>query len=169
MKKVLSAFVLGGLVFSHVALAKDPGCTDTVFSFQNESSNDCILKEYKILKGTIFEQSQIPEVLLRGQTIVFVVQQGREKIKPLRDYRFPPAPATMVYITYQCGNDQSISLLSYLSPQVYCSIGGKGASAEGFVLSNHNLQATFTKVNPSVCRAWGETRPAKFNWKLADR
>ena len=163
-----TVIVLGGLVFSHYAFANNPGCRETVFSIQNESSNDCVLKEYKILKGTLFDEFQVPDVILRGTTMAFTVTQGREKRESMGDYRFGTNASAMVYLSYQCGNDQSISMLSHLRPEVYCSIGGAPSIAEGFVLSKQNLDAKFSKLNPAICSAWSETRPAKINWVLAD-
>ncbi len=162
MKRVLTVIVLGGLVFSHYAFANNPGCRETVFSIQNESSNDCVLKEYKILKGTLFDEFQVPDVILRGTTMAFTVTQSREKRESMGD------ASAMVYLSYQCGNDQSISMLSHLRPEVLYSIGGAPSIAEGFVLSKQNLDAKFSKLNPAICRAWSERRPAKINWVLAD-
>ena len=168
MKRLLSVIVLGGLLFSHYVFAKNPGCGETVFSIQNESSNDCVLKEYKILKGTLFDELQVPDLILRGTTMTFTVTKGHDKRESMGDYRFGPNTSTMVYLSYQCGNDQSISMLSHLRPEVYCSIGGAPSIAEGFVLSKQNLDAKFSKLNPAICSAWSETRPAKINWVLAD-
>ena len=101
MKRVLTVIVLGGLVFSHYAFANNPGCRETVFSIQNESSNDCVLKEYKILKGTLFDEFQVPDVILRGTTMAFTVTQGREKRESMGDYRFGTNASAMVYLSYQ--------------------------------------------------------------------
>ena len=116
----------------------------------------------------ISDEFQVPDVILRGTTMAFTVTQGRDKRESTGDYRFGPNTSTMVYLSYQCGNDQSISMLSHLRPEVYCSIGRARSIAEGFVLTKNNLDAKFSKLNPAICSAWNEARPAKINWVLTD-
>lgn len=156
MKKLL--VTLGFLVLANLAQAKDAGCRESIISFQNESSNDCVLKEQKILYGTmLIKHSQIPDVLFRGQSVQFTMTQDRDR-----------NGTTMIYLKYQCGNDQDITLLSHTSYDNRVSDGSTRPIAEGFVLDKNNMNASFTKKNPTMCVLWNETSPAKINWILTD-
>lgn len=168
MKKVISSFVFTCLILPSLVHAKNPGCEETVFSIQNQSSNDCILKEFKILKGSMFEQSQIPEVVFHGQTVDFSVTLSQDNRRSALDYRYSSDASVMLYLNYQCGNNQSINLLSQVSPEIYCSMGGKKSSIEGFILNKNNLDATFEKTDNTLCSAWSKTPPSKISWTLTD-
>lgn len=151
MRKILITFVLVCLAFVNSAQARQAGCREFIVNIENGSANDCLLKDQSILSGVPFEGSQIPNTLLQGQAIQFVMTS---KFKN----------TAMLYLRYQCGEDE-IELLSnkpFYDSLIMLSI----PPVEGHVLSKNKMDAMFSQSPPTMCQVWYDTAPAEISWKI---
>ncbi|PJD91473.1 MAG: hypothetical protein CK424_06570 [Legionella sp.] len=151
MSKILFSFLMMTLLITNIADAKQPGCREFVVTITNKSPNDCILKTQHLLTGTMFQGSQIPDLLLQGQSTQFVLTTDFKSV-------------ALAYVKYQCGQN-SIDLLSS-DPFFDSLIMLNVPPVEGFVLNKDNMNASFTSIPPSMCNVWYDTPAAEINWTI---
>lgn len=161
MKKKSLIVLFIGLFFSYAALAAKPDCNEFIITIQNHTSYDCTLKSSKILTGELFENSKIPNVIFRGQKETFLMSRN------LRSARYHGLHGTSLYLRYQCGEHQEVSLLSYL-PGYLVSSYFAPPKVIGSVLDSQHLTVSSTQTDPRECSALFSIAPAELAWTLQD-
>ncbi len=92
--------ILGILIVTHLSPVFARSCETLYITIKNQSHGDCVLEKQYVIHGKLFPNSTVPEVIFRDQEVHF---------KMIGDYS---SPELDVLLTYQCGNDQTISFYS---------------------------------------------------------
>ena len=99
------------IVLAWVFLVATPAIAyqDQVFiKITNTTDKDCVLTKKTIPYGHISDNTQLPDMIFRDQTIEFTMRSG-----PLR---FEQGKDKMLLLTYHCDDNQEISLFTFISP-----------------------------------------------------
>lgn len=115
----------------------------------NYSSYDCTLKNHYLIHGSLSNDSTIPAVIFRGLSDQF-------------DMSMPGLHAINL-LTYQCGEDQEITLFS----ERFYTGGNHAVTTE--VLNPINMQAT-AKYSREDCDQWrGILNNNTVTWIIKDK
>lgn len=123
MKKCIFSFLLLSL-FTQTYAASSYDMFK--ISIKNDSPNTCYIIKRTVSSGSI-SRRQLYKIASGSTTTQFELQQRHE------------APATII-VTYECGEDHTITLRSSMS---YCGYSRPG-KVEGLVLKKTNMDAVFT-------------------------
>ncbi len=123
MKKTIYLILLLSLFTQTYAVSN---CDILKISIKNDSPTNCYLIKRSVKSGTIFRR-QLYKISPGSKVTPFELQQGFK------------APASIA-LTYECGEDHTITLLSTMS---YCAYSRPG-KVEGVIINKTNMDAVFT-------------------------
>lgn len=141
MKKLISLLFL--LIFSQVVIAAQADRLE--ISIKNAGSTDCVLKKQYPLFGHISDHTQVPEVIFRNQMAVFSMRSNRKL-----------SLTTSILVTYECGDEQEITLFSGFLTHV---------GFEQKVFDAKNMQASVTTEDSPY---FSTTEPWKIHWVITN-
>lgn len=148
--------LLSTLLFCNIAHAQRDYIHFTI-TIQNDSANDCVLKKQQIIYGSLLQNTSVPETLFRGQS--YQISMERHGFyKEASDWYYGDVPDAMIVVTYQCGENENITLLSHLATY---SDYYRARTIRGLILEKNNLNATF-ETKP--CDQLYGNNPSRIDW-----
>lgn len=158
MYKIVVAMLLGAVMYSEISLAEKVSVNDFRIKLKNNTAYDCVLQKQQIIYGTV--KDNVPEVIFRGETSSFIMKEYGY-YKETTDLFDGYLTDALILLTYQCGDNQSISLLSHKAPLAKYI---RERLIRGIILASNNLTASFATKYPSVYYG----RPSEIVWVLND-